>query len=166
MSRLTIIAFVILVFSLGWVCSSMYAAASSQTVQKPLVLNSDGQKALSTPSDRVSEDRIHVYSDRIVIDIKDASWATFTPTHSMEPLISEKANGIETKPKSFTELKAGDVISYKSEYADGIIIHRIIKTGFDENGWYAIVKGDNNSEQDPGKVRFDQINGVLVGVIY
>ena len=166
MSKLLVIAFVTLVFSLGWISNSMYASASSQNTQKPFLFNSNGQMVLSTPSDRVSEDRIHVYDDKIVIDLKDASWATFTPTHSMEPLISERANGLEIKPKSFTELKVGDIISYKSEYADGIIIHRIIKTGFDEKGWYAIVKGDNNSEQDPGKIRFEQVNGVLVGVIY
>ena len=166
MSKILIIAFVVLVFSLGWVSNSLYAAASSQNVQMPLLFNSNGQKVLSTPSDRVSEDKIHVYGDKVIIDLKGASWATFTPTHSMEPMISEKANGIEVKPESFTELKAGDIVSYKSDFADGIIIHRIVKTGFDENGWYAIVKGDNNSEQDPGKVRFSQINGVLVGVIY
>ena len=166
MTRFLFIAFVVLVFSLGWVCSSMYAAVSSQSTQMPFIFSSQGQKAVSTPSDRVSEDQIKVYSDKVVLDLKGASWSTFTPTHSMEPMISEKANGIELKPKSPDELKVGDIISYKSDFADGIIIHRIIESGFDDNGWYAIVKGDNNSEPDPGKVRFEQINGVLVGVIY
>jgi signal peptidase I len=84
----------------------------------------------------------------------------------MEPLISDKAHGIELKPKSPSELKVGDVILYKSDFTTGLVIHRIIETGYDENGWYSIVKGDNNAEQDPGKVRFDQINGVLIGIIY
>ncbi|MBW3022887.1 hypothetical protein KY308_02195 [Candidatus Woesearchaeota archaeon] len=166
MSRFLFTAFVLLVFSLGWVCSSMYTASGSENTQMPFLFNSQGQKVWSTPSDRISEDQIHVYDNKVVLDLEDATWSTFTPTHSMEPMISEKANGLEVKPKSFVELNVGDVISYKSELAGGIVIHRITETGFDTEGWYAIVKGDNNSAQDPGKVRFSQINGVLVGVIY
>ena len=33
-------------------------------------------------------------------------------------------------------------------------------------GIYFILKGDNNPEQDPGRVRFKQIKRVLIGVIY
>jgi hypothetical protein len=162
MQKFLIIVFVLSVFALGWVSSSMYAVAANSGLQSP----SGGQAALSTPSDRVSEDKIHVFSDKIVLDIKDASWASFTPTHSMEPFISENSNGIEIKPSSPADLKIGDIISYKSDFTTGLVIHRIIETGFDQNGWYAIVKGDNNAEQDPGKVRYEDINGVLIGIIY
>ena len=162
MQRTLITIFVLAVFGLGWISSSMYAVAANMNALQPF----GGQSVLSTPSDRVSEDEIHVYSDKVVLDLKDASWASFTPTHSMEPLISENAHGIEVKPASPSELKAGDVISYNSDFTTGLVIHRIIETGFDEQGWYAIVKGDNNAEQDPGKVRFDKVNGVLVGIIY
>jgi len=163
MQKILTIIFILSVFGLGWVSSSMFAIASATGSQQPLGF---GQAVLSTPSDRVSEDKIHVFDDKIVLDIKNASWASFTPTHSMEPLISDKSHGIELSPKSPEELKVGDVISYNSDFTTGLVIHRIIKTGVDENGWYAIVKGDNNAEQDPGKVRFDKINGVLIGVIY
>ncbi|MEM4336667.1 MAG: hypothetical protein QXG86_01560 [Candidatus Woesearchaeota archaeon] len=167
MSRLLVIVFITLVFSLGWVSNSMYYAVSSpRNIQKPFIFNAQGQKIVSTPSDRITPERIHVYEDKVVIDIKNASWSTFTPTHSMEPIISEKANGLEIKPSSFVDLKIGDIVSYKSEYADGLIVHRIVETGFDEKGWYAIIKGDNNPQEDPGKVRFEQIHGVLIGVIY
>ena len=163
MQRILALIFILSVFGLGWVCSSMYAIAASTDTQKPL---GSGQDVLATPSDRVSEDSIKVYSDKVVLDIKNASWASFTPTHSMEPFISEKANGIEVKPSSPSDLKVGDIISYKPDFTSGLVIHRIIKTGYDDTGWYAVVKGDNNAEQDPGKVRFDDINGVLIGVIY
>lgn len=162
MQKTLIILFILSVFTLGWVSSSMYAIAANMNSLQPF----GGQSVLDTPADRVSEDEIHVYSDKVVLDLKDASWASFTPTHSMEPLISEKAHGIEIKPKSPSEMKVGDVISYNSDFTTGLVIHRIIETGFDEQGWYAVVKGDNNAEQDPGKVRFDDVNGVLVGIIY
>ncbi len=165
MQKILVLVFILAVFSLGWLSSSMYAVASaSETpVREPF---GQPQSVMKTPSDRVSEDRIHVFSDRIVLDIQNASWSVFTPTRSMEPLISEKANGIELKPRTPSELKIGDIISYKSRFTSGLVIHRITDVGYDENGWYAIVKGDNNPEQDPGKVRFDQVNGVLIGIIY
>jgi len=165
MQRFLVVIFVLAVFGLGWLSSSMYATALEAESQKPFLLGQP-QSAVSTPADRVAENQIHVYDDRIILDVRNASWASFTPTKSMEPLISEKAHGIELKPKSPSDLKIGDVISYNSEFTTGIVIHRIIKTGFDEQGWYAVVKGDNNAEQDPGKVRFEQVNGVLIGIIY
>ena len=162
MQKILIIVFVLSVFALGWVSSSMFAIVSATDLQMPL----GGQAVLSTPSQRIAENSIHVFSDKVVLDIQNATWASFTPTHSMEPFISDKSYGLELKPKSPSELKVGDVISYSSDFTSGLVIHRIIKTGFDEQGWYAIVKGDNNAEQDPGKVRLEKINGVLVGVIY
>jgi len=165
MKRLLVIIFVLAVFGLGWLSSSMYATALESDSQKPFLVGQP-QAAVSTPADRVAESQIHVYDDRIILDVRNASWASFTPTKSMEPLISDKSHGIELKPKSPAELKIGDVISYNSGFTTGLVIHRIIKTGYDDKGWYAIVKGDNNAEQDPGEVRFEQINGVLIGIIY
>lgn len=165
MQKSLIIIFVLAVFSLGWISNAMYAIAANSGAQQPASFN-QAQAVFETPADRISQDKIHVFSDKIVLDIEGATWATFTPTHSMEPFISEKANGIELKPNSPMELKVGDIVSYESEFADGLIIHRIIQTGFDEQGWYAIIKGDNNPAADPGKARFEQIHGVLIGIIY
>jgi hypothetical protein len=33
-------------------------------------------------------------------------------------------------------------------------------------GWYAIMKGDNLSYSDPGKIRFDQVQRVVIGILY
>ncbi len=117
-----------------------------------------------TPSDRISQDQIKVYQNQIVLNIKDASWATFTPTGSMKPLFDEKSNALEVKPTSPNDIKLGDIIAYKSD--DGIIIHRVISIQQDDLGIYYIVKGDNNQTADPQKVRFAQIQGVVVAIIY
>jgi len=162
MQRTLITIFVLAVFGLGWISSSMYAVAENANAQKPF----GGNGTVAAPENRISESQIHVYDDRIILDVKNASWASFTPTHSMEPLISDQSHGIEIKPKSSSDITVGDVISYSSDFTTGLVIHRVISTGYDETGWYAIVKGDNNAEQDPGKVRFDKINGVLIGIIY
>jgi signal peptidase I len=122
----------------------------------------------ASPGDWVSEDRIKVYKDKVVIDFsgRDIEWSAFTDTNSMDPLLDSSANGIEVVPKSADEIQVGDVVAYKSEYADGIIIHRVIEKGYDRNGAYFTIKGDNLKTPDPGKVRFEQIQRVLVAVIY
>jgi hypothetical protein len=122
--------------------------------------------ARASPSDHLDESGIKVYKDRVVLDVQDAIWAQFTPTNSMNPVLSEKANAIEVVPKSSDDVQEGDIVAYKSRYADGIIIHRVIKKGADQLGTYYIVKGDNNPKADPGLVRFEDIKSVVVGIIY
>ena len=39
-------------------------------------------------------------------------------------------------------------------------------SGFDDEGWYAIMKGDNLEKADPYKVRFENVKRVVVAVIY
>ncbi|MBS1266990.1 MAG: hypothetical protein MAG795_00960 [Candidatus Woesearchaeota archaeon] len=119
-----------------------------------------------SPCDRVSEKQILVYKDRIIINYKDAEWATFTDTNSMDPVIDIGANALEYVPKDPKEICEGDIVSYKSKYAKGVLIHRVVETGFDNKGWYAILKGDNSPYKDPGKVRFDQLQRVVIGIIY
>ena len=119
-----------------------------------------------SPCSRIEENQIYVFQDQIIIDFKDAEWATFTDTNSMDPVIDAGANALEYVPKSESEICVGDIVSYKSNYADGIIIHRVVEIGEDSQGWYATMKGDNNPYQDPGRIRFDQVERVVIGIIY
>jgi|SRR3989338_1939678 len=121
------------------------------------------------PPDRIKEDQIHVYEDRVVIEIKNAKWAGFAPTKSMVPFFDEGSNALQIVPESPEQIEVGDIISYESRRVDlqgVVIIHRVIEKHKDEQGDYFVVKGDNNSQPDPEKVRFNQIRRVLVGVIY
>ncbi|OGM02715.1 signal peptidase I [Candidatus Woesearchaeota archaeon RBG_13_36_6] len=119
-----------------------------------------------TPQDRIKEEQIKVYENMVVIDLENASWAKFVSTGSMIPTLSEDANAIELTPSSPKEIYVGDIISYVSPDGEDIIIHRVVEIGEDEQGWYAITKGDNNQLNDPFKVRFEQIERVLIGIIY
>jgi len=117
-----------------------------------------------SPQSRIKEDQIKIFPDKIVIYIKGARWATFADTNSMDPVFDAGHHGIQIVPKSPNEIQTGDIISYDSDF--GPIIHRVVETGFDEEGWFAIVKGDNNEIRDPWKVRFDQVRRVLVALTY
>ena len=120
----------------------------------------------TSPFSRIRKEDIKIYNDRIIIYVNKAFGAGFTESTSMFPFIHEDVFALEVKPKSQGELRVGDVIGFESKVFNTTIIHRIVSIGEDEEGWYAITKGDNNPAPDPGKVRFEDIHGVLVGLIY
>jgi len=118
----------------------------------------------SSPNDWVQEEQIKVYKDKVILEIPNALWAGFTNTNSMDPFLDERSNAIEIKPADSETIKVGHVIAYNSRY--GTLIHRVIEKGYDRQGIYYRVKGDNSTIADPFKVRFDQVEGVVVAVIY
>lgn len=120
----------------------------------------------ASPSDWVSESQIKVSRDRVVVELPDAVWATFTDTNSMDPVIDAGANALEIVPTSPGQIHVGDIVSYESRLVDGTIIHRVVEIGRDSEGWYAVFKGDNLSQPDPEKVRWEQIRRVVVAIIY
>ena len=167
------------IFLVGWLAHTTYSTLGSNYAEPKQfevfeVENSDkltGSAVVynaekSSPNDHIKESQIHVLKDKVIIDVKDASWARFTDTNSMDPIIDAGSNSIELKPKTTEDVKIGDIISYNSEYVDGLIIHRVVEVGEDKDGWFVGVKGDNLAKEDPGKVRFSQIEGVVVGIIY
>ena len=118
-----------------------------------------------SPGNHIKEEQIKVYNDKIELDIQNAIWSRFVNTNSMDPFLDEDANGIEVIPTSTDQIKIGDVISYESRNG-GIVIHRVVNIEQDNNGTYYVVKGDNNPLQDPERVRFNQVKGILVGILY
>ena len=162
-----ILAAIVWIFILGWVCGSFYSEAVNPVItadlENPMVIpNQD----LKSPNDWIKENQIHVYDDKVVIDIDKPLWAKFAPTKSMDPVFDEGSNAIQIAPEKPEDIHPGDIISYESSYAGGLIIHRVMRTGHDENGWYAIARGDNNNLDDPYKIRFDSVKKVLVAIIY
>ena len=84
----------------------------------------------------------------------------------MDPVFDAENHVIKIIPSKETDLEVGDIVSFKSNRVNGNIIHRIIEKRFDENGLYFVTKGDNNNNVDSEKVRFEQITGVVVGILY
>ena len=140
-------------------------SGASEIKQEASLFDLSETKERFSPADHITEDKIHVYKDSINIDVEGASWGTFFDTNSMDPVLDSGHNSLEIKPKDFKEVNAGDIIVYEHEEY-GYIIHRVIETGFDSDGWYCIAKGDNNPKEDPWKIRFEQIEGIVIGIIY
>ncbi|MBR9691006.1 hypothetical protein GOV08_04965 [Candidatus Woesearchaeota archaeon] len=175
--RWSLLAIVIAIFLIGFIIGvaavqtapDRQATSSQNTNLNPLtgfVAFNPVSDEVNSPFDWIKEEQIHVYNDRVVIDLKDAEWATFTDTNSMDPVIDFGSNAIEIVPKSTEDIHIGDIISYKSKYSTGTVIHRVVEIGSDDEGWYAKTKGDNNDNVDPGKIRFSQVQRVVVAVIY
>ena len=148
-------------FMLGVFLDS-YINLTPLQLENPASLFSSSEK--SSPFNRIQESNIRLYDDKIVIYLKEPYLAKFTDTHSMEPVLDKNSNAIEIVPASSSDIKVGDIISYEKD--NEVIIHRVVKIDKDEEGWYAITKGDNSQINDEGKVRFNHVKRILVGVIY
>ena len=120
----------------------------------------------ASPRDRIQEEDINVFSNGVRIDIKNAKWRKFIDSNSMDQLIDEGTTTIEITPKYASEIKVGDIIAYDMEGYDYAFVHRVIKIGNDKDGIYFTTKGDNFWQEDPEKVRFYQVEGIVVGILY
>lgn len=163
---------IVSIFVLGWIAGALYTTEAVPVVSqpKPEVVPLASQPFFDlpverlSPKDRIKESDIEVLPDKVVIKLKNPQWSKYLDTNSMDPLLDTGANGIQIVPQKPEDIEVGDVISYDS--GDGIIIHRVIEIGNDEQGWYARTKGDNLKYPDFDKVRFSQVKRVLVAVIY
>jgi len=118
---------------------------------------------IEEPSDFFDNGDVLIYDDEVVLKISNARLANYDDTGSMAPLLGEGANGIVIAPSSEEEIGIGDVISFRRE--GSVIVHRVVERGEDSEGVYFVTRGDNN-DFDDGVVRFGEVEGVLVGVLY
>jgi len=132
------------------------------TTQQPSL---DGPVERTSPRDRIPESDIEMRADGVFIHINDPQWAVLADTNSMDPLFDIESHLIQKLVSSPDEIQVGDIVSYNAPMGFSIV-HRVIEIGNDEEGWYAILKGDNNPTPDPWKVRFDMVRRVTVGIIY
>ena len=119
---------------------------------------------LPAPKSRIKESDIHVYANRIVIDVKDPQWTAYADTNSMLPTLDFSHNGLVYTNPPCDELIIGDIVGFP--YNNQTISHRIVDTGFDDEGRYFVTKGDNNRVGDPGLRRCGDIVSVMFGLIY
>ena len=158
---LVILVILFAVFSLGFFVSYVLLKYTSYNIEKPF--SSAISEKAAAPSDFIKEDDIAVYSDRVVIRVSNASLSYYAPTNSMTPTFDSGANGIRIRPSSAEDIWAGDIVTYES--GQGLIVHRVIEIGSDDEGIYFITKGDNNPSSD-GKIRFSQIRYKTIGIFY
>ena len=135
---------------------------------KYFLINVIGQEPVEriSPSDIIKESQINLDENHVSIEIKNAMLASFLNTNSMDPVLDETANAIEIVPKTENDIKIGDIVSYYSNKKKAVLVHRVIGISHDSEGKYFIFKGDNNTEADPEKVRFEQIQRKVAIIIY
>ena len=119
-----------------------------------------------SPKNFFDTSQIKVYRDRVILEVENVLWAGFTDTNSMLPVIDKNSNALQIAPDCPEEITVGDIVSYRSDYADGIIIHRVVHIDEDDQGVYFVLKGDNNPSSDPGRVRCSQIDRKVIGILY
>ena len=119
-----------------------------------------------SPFEWVKHNQIDVYSNKVVIEVKNAQKRLFLDSNSMDPLLDEFSSTIEVKPKKASDIHVGDIVAYKSPESDIPWVHRVVEIGEDSYGIYFMLKGDNNSFEDEAKVRFNQIEGIVIGIVY
>ena len=117
-----------------------------------------------SPVERLSWDDIRLAADGVFIEADGIRLVAIADTNSMDPVLDEESKVLSLNPTSPDQIFVGDIISYKERFGDRIIIHRVVEIGND-GSWYAVTKGDNNAISD-GKIRWDQVRSVLVGIIY
>ena len=163
--KILILSALIVIFITGWLTNSLFGGNQELPyINNNLPSIGDSSERLS-PQDYISEDQIIVQKDQVIIKVKNPSWARYTNTNSMDPILDNGANGIEIIPNC-EDIKAGDIIAYESKFVSGLIVHRVIEINKDENGIYFTLKGDNAPFKDAEKVRCDQIKYQLIAIIY
>ena len=118
---------------------------------------------VGAPSDWVSEDDIIVLDDRVILKVGNATLSNYADSGSMKPVFDVGANGIRVVPGSEVGVGVGDIVSFY--LGDSLIVHRVVEKGVDGDGVYFVTMGDNGLVDD-GKVRFEQIEYVTIGVIW
>jgi len=117
-----------------------------------------------SPAIRIPLSDIIVKQDQIIINIPDVQHGIIAASKSMDPLLDENSVVLEVTPKEPIDVHIGDIIIF--DVSGQRIIHRVVDINLDEEGWYAITRGDNNPYVDPYRVRFNQILGIVVGIVY
>lgn len=101
----------------------------------------------------------------VIKGVGDAWIADVAATRSMDPAVDYGHNCILTKTFKHEELEVGDIIAYTAP--QGYILHRIIKIDRDNTGKrYYRVRGDNNFFADPVVLADENIEYLLVAIIY
>ncbi|MCF7910484.1 hypothetical protein K9L16_02320 [Candidatus Pacearchaeota archaeon] len=129
-----------------------------------VVLSDNGKVPKALPSNFLNKTQIFADSEKVCLYIEDARLSEYTDSSSMLPVLGKNSTGINLKPASADEIHVGDIISFRNKQGE-IFVHRVIEKGLDSQGVYFITKGDNNLFDD-GKVYFEEIDSVLIGIIY
>jgi len=161
-NRLNVVAYSLLFLAGFFCCILLFSIFSliSNSTEKPLGIGFSSTTN-NAPGNWIKIDQIQVIGDSVLINIPNASISSYAPTGSMKPVLDQSSNGIRIIPSSPEKIEVGDIVTFGEEN----IVHRVIEKGVDEGGYWFITKGDNNQAND-GKIRFEDIKYVTIGILY
>ncbi len=120
-----------------------------------------------SPADRLPIENIRVYEDRVVLNISGAMPVILADTNSMDPIADTDATILVIRPMSMRDIHIGDIVGYRCQNCDDrLVMHRVVGITQDNQGVRYTLKGDNNPEPDAEQVSFEQIETLVVGIIY
>ncbi len=144
-----------------------------------LVLVSGCSKTQLAYSNKIDFDDVKTYQDKTIISGTIYKSSVTQNSKSMYPTIPVTSTILYTKDFSYSNLYVGDIIRFKvdyacdktmveatKEYGSETTLHRIVGKKQDTDGIYYKTKGDNQFFKDSCKVRLNDIEAVVVGVIY
>lgn len=131
--------------------------------RKPRPLRTGEQ---ANPKDRVRDEQIRVYYHSVTLDIQGVQQTYLLDSNSMDPLLDQGTTVLSVKPKSVDDISIGDIVIFKAENSQVPIVHRVVSMEADSEGAFFITKGDNNPEEDPYMVRFNDLIAVVIGILY
>lgn len=139
---------------------------NEQSKKQSLIQEKSPKQILFSPTDRIIEEQVKISRNSVTLDVEDVEKWYVVNTDSMIPVLDEGSTLLTIKPGTQDEIKIGDIIFY-NDYVNNItIVHRVISIEKDVNGTYFVAKGDNNKAIDPTRVRFEDIEALLIGIIY
>ena len=77
-----------------------------------------------SPSDRIGEEDIILYEDKIVILVKNASISNYASSGSMIPRLDKGSNGIRIVPRIESEIRVGAIVRLMK--VEELIVHRFV----------------------------------------
>ena len=120
-----------------------------------------------SPKDRLDEDDVFYLFDKVIINSgNNYFYGVIGGSESMTPFFKQ-ASIIGTKNKY--DIQIGDIIIYK--YNDPqrgtiSIVHSVCNILRDDEGIYFVTKGYSNGSPDDRKIRLNQIEAVVMSIIY
>ncbi len=86
-------------------------------------------------------------------------------TGSMMPLMNGNADVLVVQPE-INEVREGDIIIFQRPDEEVLIGHRVIDIYTDNKTIVYKTKGDANPTEDSYLVKYEDIRGLVIGIIY
>jgi len=113
---------------------------------------------------QISPDQIRVYPDAVMIGYPGLHYARVM-SNSMAPVITDTSTVLERVPGSASDVHVGDIISFYEPSVDDVVLHLVTEREESAGKVFFKTKGVANPQEDPWTVPFENVKGVMVGVL-